>query len=346
VTSDTQALFGQGAWQISERLKVMLAARADWGSLYDFQFSPRGAITYDVAPNQSVRLTYSRAFQVPNSLEYFLDAFVAPPTDLSAFNAVCAPFGVNCRFGSTAVIAVGNEDLAVERVRTWEVGYKGVIQRRALLAVDYYKSQSSNLTTSLLPQLGTPLGRLNPNYGPWQGPAGLPDAVADVIRGLVPILSNRADGSNVLVAASYTNFDTVNIQGVDVALNYSLPAGWRIASSYSWFDFNVQDQPTGTEDLLLPNAPDHAFSAGLAYERGRIGASVDVRWVGDFRWADGFFLGDVKSYAVVEAAAIYPLTASVSVTANVSNLFNDQHWESFGGALLKRRALVGLQYNW
>jgi outer membrane receptor protein involved in Fe transport len=172
------------------------------------------------------------------------------------------------------------------------------------------------------------------------------DCRPHVIQGFAPLLSNRADGSNVLVAASYTNFDTVDIQGLDVGLNYSLPVGWRIASSYSWFDFNVQDQPAGTEDLLLPNAPNHAFSAGLAYERGRISASADVRWVGDFRWADGFFLGDVKSYTVAEAAAIYPLSTSLSVTLNVSNLFNDKHWESFGGALLRRRALVGLQYNW
>jgi outer membrane receptor protein involved in Fe transport len=88
------------------------------------------------------------------------------------------------------------------------------------------------------------------------------------------------------------------------------------------------------------------LTAGLAYERGRIGISADVRWLGDFRWADGFFLGDVRSYAVVEAAAIYPLSESFSLTLNASNLFNDQHWESFGGALLRRRALVGLQYNW
>jgi len=346
VASDTQAVFGQGAWQVSRRMKVMLAARTDWGSLYDVQFSPRAAVTYDIAPNQNVRLTYSRAFQVPNSLEYFLDAPVAPPADLALFNAFCAPFNANCRFGSTPIVAVGNEDLGVEKVQTWEAGYKGVIQRRAFVAVDYYKSRSSNLTTSLLPQLGTPLGRLNPRFGPWQGPSGLPSAIVDQIRTLVPLLSNRADGSNVLVAASYTNFAAVNIQGLDFALNYSLPAGWRVSSSYSLFDFDIQHQPVGTENLLLPNAPDHSFNAGVAYERGRIGASADVRWVGDFRWADGFFLGDVRSYTVVDATMIYPLSASASLTFNVSNLFNDRHWESFGGALLRRRALVGVQYNW
>ena len=346
VTSETQAVFGQGAWQVMERVTVTLAARGDWGSLYDFQVSPRAAVTYDVASNQNIRLTYSRGFQVPNSLEYFLDAPVAPPADLSLFNAFCTPFNVNCRFGPTPVVAVGNEDLGVERVRTWEVGYKGVIERRAFLAVDYYKTRSSNLATSLLPQLGTPLGRLNPAFGPWQGPSGLPSVIVDQIRGLVPLLSNRADGSNVLVAASYTNFDAVNIQGVDLALNYALPAGWRVSSSYSWFDFDVEHQPAGTEGLLLPNTPAHSMSAGMAYERGRISASADVRWVDDFRWADGFFLGDVKSYTVANLSAIYPLSSSVSVTVNVDNAFNDRHWETFGGAVVKRRALVGLQYNW
>jgi outer membrane receptor protein involved in Fe transport len=346
INSDTEALFGQGTWRITDQLKVMLAGRADWSSLYDFQMSPRGSLTYSFAHDQNVRVTYSRAFQMPNSLEYFLDIPVAPPVDLSALNGFCAFAGINCGFGSTPVVALGNEDLGVERVRTWEVGYKGVIRRRALFTVDFYKSRSSNMTTSLLPQIGTPLGRLNPRFGPWQGPPGLPSVLVDQIRAAVPLLSNSVDGSNILAAASYSNFGTVHIQGLDLGFSYSLPAGWRSSSSYSWFDFDVQDQLPGTEDLLLPNVPRHTFTTGLAYERRRIGASVDVRWVDGFRWADGFFLGDVKAYTVVDVSATYPLTARFSAALNVSNLFDDQHWETFGGALLKRRALLSLQYDW
>jgi outer membrane receptor protein involved in Fe transport len=345
VASNMQALFGQASWNVTSKLRALVAGRGDWSSLYDFQLSPRGALIYSATPHQTIRLTYSQAFQVSNSLEYFLKAPVAPPVDLTALNDICSAFDVACGFGPTPVLALGNEDLDVEHVRTWEVGYKGLLASRGLLTLDYYRSHSSNMVTSLLPQLGTPLGRLNPRFGPWEGPDGLPSAVVNQIRTAVPQLSNL-DGSNILAAASYTNFGDVEIQGFDVGLTYSFPAGWQTTSTYSWFDFNPSDQQPGTEDLLLPNTPTHAFSVGVAYDRGRIGASVDAHWVDDFRWADGFFLGDVESYTVVDATATYPLSAAVSIALNVSNVFDDRHWETFGGALLKRRALVSLQYDW
>jgi outer membrane receptor for ferrienterochelin and colicins len=346
VVENKQALFGLGTWNITKQLKVLLAARGDWSSLHDFQLSPKGSVTYSVASDQSVRLTYSRAFQVPNSLEYFLSAPVAPPVDLGAFNGFCAPFGVDCKFGSTPVLALGNETLGVEKVRSWEVGYKGVLARKALLTLDYYRSRSSNVATSLLPQVGTALGRLNPRFGPWDAPQGLPSAVAEQIRAFVPLLSNYIDGSNILAAASYTNFGRVDIQGIDLGSSYFFPSGWRSTATYSWFDFNSRDQPPGTESLLLPNTPTHSFGVGLAYDRARIGASLDARWVDGFRWADGFFLGNVESYTTVDVTATYPLSAALSVGLNVSNLLDDRHWETFGGALLRRRALLSLHYNW
>jgi outer membrane receptor for ferrienterochelin and colicins len=345
IESNQEAAFGQGAWNVTSKLKVLLAGRGDWSSLHDFQFSPKGAVTYSVRPHQSVRLTYGRAFQVSNSLEYFLSAPVAPPVDLSALNGICSAFGVACGFGLTPVLALGNEDLDVEKVRTWEIGYKGLLASRGLVTVDYYRTRSSNVVTSLLPQLGTALGRLNPRFGPWEGPNGLPNAVVEQVRTSLPILSNL-DGANVLVAASYTNVGDVSVQGLDIAFTYAFPAGWRATSSYSWFDFNPTDQQPATEDLLLPNAPPHTFSIGLAYDRGRIGGTLDARWVDGFRWADGFFLGNVESYSVVDATATYPLSAALSVALNVSNLFGDRHWETFGGAILTRRTLVSLQYDW
>jgi iron complex outermembrane receptor protein len=346
ITADRQALFGQGTWKATPQLKAFVAGRADWSALHGFQLSPKVSLSYGVAPDHGVHVTYSRAFQVANSLEYFLNAPVAPPVDLSPLNAFCTPFGVDCRFGTTPVLALGNEALDVERVRTLEAGYKGIVSERAFVTFDVYQSRSSNLTTSLLPQLGTPLGRLNAKFGPWTGPSRLPSAIVDQIRTLVPLLSNHFDGSNILAAASYGNFGEVTTRGVEVGVNYSFARGWRTAASYSWFHFDVVDQPTGVEGVLLPNAPGHAVSLGLAYDRGRMGASVDLRWVDDFRWSDGFFLGNVQSYATVDIAATYPVSSEVSIGLSVSNLFNDRHWESFGGALLRRRALISMQYDW
>ena len=43
------------------------------------------------------------------------------------------------------------------------------------LTADYYYSRSEQFVTDLLPQLGTSLGRLNPNFGPYLPPADHPD---------------------------------------------------------------------------------------------------------------------------------------------------------------------------
>ncbi len=138
----------------------------------------------------------------------------------------------------------------------------------------------------------------------------------------------------------------MDTQGVDVGLNYYFPRGWNGSFAYSWFDFEIQDALPGFDTLLLPNSPEHAFSLGVHYARARVDAGFDLRWVDDFRWGVGPFQGDVESYATVDLNANYRLTDYVKVGFNVANLLDDKHWESFGGDLLGRRALVNLRYGW
>ena len=45
------------------------------------------------------------------------------------------------------------------------------------------------------------------------------------IRTFVPLLSNHYDGSNILAAASYTNFGEVNTQGIDLGVELRVPRG-------------------------------------------------------------------------------------------------------------------------
>ena len=139
VDSDQQALFGQVDWNLAEQLKLVLAGRGDFSSLHDAQFSPKASVVYTPISDHSVRFTYNEAFQVPNYSEFFLQADAAPPANLTALNAFCAPFGVNCGFGITRVLAVGNTDLELEEIQTWEIGYKGILGGRAFLTLDYTK---------------------------------------------------------------------------------------------------------------------------------------------------------------------------------------------------------------
>ena len=262
---------------------------------------------------------------------------------------MCTPFGVNCGFTNpTRVLALGNEDLVVEEIQTFEVGYAGIIQQKAFFTIDYYNNRANDFITDLLPQLGTALGRTNPNFGPWEPPEPLPPPVVSAIRGLAPpILSNNFDGSNILAAVSYSNFGKVDTQGIEIGLSYYFMDPWRLAFSYSWFDFQPQeDIPPGFEPLLAPNTPENTFRAGLGYITDRWDADFAVRWVDDFRWSVGVFQGDIESYTSLDLNANFRIVEHWKIGTNISNLFDSVHYEAFGGDLLGRRALVYVAVDW
>lgn len=364
--------YAQLDWDLSERVKLVLAGRYDDSTLHDPQVSPKGALVFALAPDHSLRLTYNEAFQVPNYSEYFLQADVAAPINLSPLEVLCFQQGVTCGFnldgdmttGETRVLALGNFELDLEKVKTAEIGYTGVVGGRSMLTASYYYSQNENFVTDLLPQLGTALGRVNPAFGPYQtprclGPGGTPRAClpAEVEAQILAILqaalgprfallSNNYDGTPILAAASYTNFGEVDTQGVELGVNWALADGWTLDLAYSWFDFEIQDSSPGLDQLLLPNSPENSAAAALTYTGTRFDASVAYRWSDEFRWVVGPFQGDVPSYGVVDLAANVDLTRHVALGINVANALDEEHWEAFGGDLLGRRALGSVTVSW
>ena len=146
------------------------------------------------------------------------------------------------------------------------------------------------------------------------------------------------------------------IDAIEVAflgpLQRLIPLLHDVSSPMRQFDFRTgQDcgsayELPGFDALLLPNTPTHAASAGLNYDRQPLAVGVFVRWVDAFRWAVGPFQGPVESYAVANLTARYTISKRVSIGLDVSNLFADRHWQSFGGDLMGTRALANLRYGW
>ena len=349
------AVFGQVDWQATRKLKVVAAARYDDSDLYDPQILPKLALVLSLGSDDTLRLTYNRAFQAPNYSEYFLQVDGAPPLDLSTVETLaCDPFGVDCGFETpTRLLAVGNEDLDVEQIETYEIGYSGGIGKRTNLTVDYYYSRSRQFVTDLLPQLGTSLGRINTNFGPYVPPADHPDpglllATLDaaVPPQLRPFLSNNFDDTPAFAVRSYTNFGEVETQGVDLSLRHRFGTQWTLSVNYSWFDFKIHDADPSLENLLLPNAPENSVRAGVGYVGHKLDWRLSGRWVDEFRWVVGPFQGDVEAYTTVDLYGNYRINEHWLVGLNIANLMDNEHWESFGGDLLGRRALAHVTYSW
>jgi iron complex outermembrane receptor protein len=390
IQSKSSALYGQLDWQATDDLKVVAAARYDDSTLHSPQWSPKAALVYSLTPSSSVRLTYNKAFQVPNYSEFFLQAEVlpainfgrlpcapggtlggvaCPPEGFINLEEVCALDGVTCGFDTdfnfgeipgtdpsadTLILALGNADLEVEKVETWEVGYTGVLGNKVYLTLDYYNSKNDNFITDLLPQLGTPLGRINPNFGPYTLPAGLTpehqqqvlDVLNLVLRQLRPFLTKNLDGTPMVGVRSYTNFGAVDTQGADLGLDWYVTPQWTIGVNYSWFDFEIVDSRPGLDQLLLPNSPENKYSAAIAFANERFDASASYRWSDEFRWVVGPFQGQVPAYGTLDLVANVRITEHVALGLNVANALDEEHFESFGGDLLTRRALGSVTFSW
>lgn len=359
VSADFTAVFAQADFDVTNELKLVVAGRYDESSLHDSQFSPKGSLVWAVTPNQSLRVTYNEAFQVANYSEFFLQAGVAPPlTSLAGLEQALGPIlgGVPLGFDSIPILALGNDDLEVEEIETWEIGYSGVLGGRALLTAEYYNSSAKNFISDLLPNVSA-AGRLNSDFQFYRPPAELnPMAQAILLQqlqGLVAMnpslaaLSNNFDGSPILAALTYTNFGEVDTEGVDVGLQWHVSRPWRLDLSYSWFDFEIVDPAAGPlRDQLKANAPENSFSAGILYTADRWDAGLNFRWVDDFEWQAGVFDGEVPSYELLDLTANFRATDSISLGVNVSNLTDEEHWQAFGGDILERRALGSVEFRW
>lgn len=357
VGGDRQAVFGQLDYSFTPKFKGVVAGRWDDSSLHDSQFSPKVALVFSATPNHTIRATYNEAFQSPNYSEFFLYAPTAIPTaggpissvNLSPIEAgLCAPFGVSCGFGTpTRVLALGNENLEVEEIKTWEVGYSGIVGRKLFMTLDYYNSELENFVTDLLPN---PFGTVNPAFGTYQAPAGhpAPNVLIGNLQGalgpLFAFLSNDQAGTPIFALASYTNAGQADTQGIDFGINWYVTPSWTFDLSYSWFDFDLKEARLG--DVVEANAPENKYSLGVSYLGERFDASIHYRWVEEFEWAAGVFVGTVPEYDVVGLNANYYINDNWSVGLNVSNALDEEHFEAFGGDILGRRALGHVAFKW
>ena len=190
--------YAQLEFKLTPQFRLVGAGRVDDGSLFDTQFSPKGALVFSPNENHSFRFSVNRAFQTPNYSEFFLRVPAAAPSAGPAFlegnlegyyTAVQASqgafppgafTGINFHTSlpwnfspQTQVLALGNANLDVETVLGWELGYKGSLSNKVYVTADFYINEMENFVTDLLPGV-------NPDYPTFQLTDGGLDVPADL----------------------------------------------------------------------------------------------------------------------------------------------------------------------
>ena len=253
--------------------------------------------------------------------------------------------------------------------QTHEVGYKGVINNKLVLAADFYRTQMTDYTLPLW--IFTPsvfLDAESLRSALRQGiDAYLADPANAQLAGLVTLLDQPALGGNgngdhademngyvdqiadgaamipfgtitpeqvsdpTAVALTYRNFGDVTIYGADMGFSYFPNRSWTITGSYSFINENLFENVESLGDVPL-NAPKHKFSGGVTFRPAKWPLTLGgkVSYRGAFPMLDGVYGGPIDAYTLVDVNAAYELSP-LTFSVEASNLLNNKY-RSFVGA--------------
>jgi outer membrane receptor protein involved in Fe transport len=347
----------------ARHVRLIGAVRWDDSDLFSTRLSPRGAIVFTPTTHHALRLTVDRGFLTPG-LPSLFDAHRSGPGqhDLTAIEAkirsdtalapALASVGSGKLFDSSAAVpqfSFGNPHLVPQTVTSYEVGYKGQFGRRVFITLDAYDAHIEHFLTGPLPA-GT--ARVNPDFQPWTAPPEVPVASrAEVAAAVLGALASRgaivengltrlADGTTAVVL-SFGNVGTVDEWGVELGSSVALTVALIFRASYTWYNFAIRQNLA--VNVLVPNTPQHRGTVALAYTGPQgITLGVDTRLVTRYHWRSGVWIGDVPASQMVNLNAGCRVSPHLRVYADVTDVFDQQRFQLYGGAVIGRRLLAGV----
>ncbi|WP_258099169.1 TonB-dependent receptor [Marinoscillum pacificum] len=319
-------VYGQIEQELGEAFKLTAAFRGDNHEIYGFNFIPKGGIVYSTDKG-AVRLTYGKGIAAPTIINMYGNLF----NGLILGNAE----GFTLTDGSKV------EKQKVEKIQSFEIGYKGeVVPRKLFLDANaYYNISEDFLSPVTVVGVATergdePMSEVQSGYGAYGG-----------------------------LVATYVNFGKVNTYGFDLGTNVYFNDQFNWTFNYSFFDYSYDEDNLEENDFngdgvvnkldVLVNAPKHKFGTGLYYRGKKLFSNIYVRWVQEYdyfssyqiaaktqdltwrgtpvvenaRSTDSWNYGPLGGFVNVDLGLGYKINSVFTVSGQVTNLFDAEFRE-------------------
>ena len=316
-------VYAQDEIFLSNAFRWVIGARVDrFDYLDDFVLSPRTTFMVKPAENQTIRLSYNRAYRSPSVVNNFLDVTIVEPVNLGAFSPALAG-----RIYPLPIQSVGNPDLQEQSLDAFEVGYTAILANRATLSAAFYVNRTKNdiFFTEL------PAARFTARNPPPGWP--LPAAVI----ALVP-------GASFPARFTYQNFGRVTQRGIELGVDSAVTRSVNAFVNYSW---QGEPEPDGF-DLSELNLPaQHRANAGVSFSAGRLLGNLSLNYSSEAFWQDVLdarFHGRTNAYTIVNGGfGVRWLDGQLTTSLKVINLANDDVQQHVFGDILKRQVIGELR---
>lgn len=342
-----------------ESLQLLASIRYDKNSNFEGRITPRASMVYSWGKNKenNFRVTYHTGFRNPdNQAQYIgLDIGVLKLVGGSQDNinnySVDVPYQVDTISGistvtgqdiynnsytaasvtafsesgdPTVLVPATVESVLPEQVRTFEVGYRGVFNKRLFVDLNYYRSTYTNFINN-----------------------------ATVVH---PLLGSVADISGVqdLALGNFAAFQLysnapgeVVSQGVGFTFDLLLDLDFRFSGNYNYADYTLGE---GVREADIPgfNTPKHRFNVGLRNRniyRG-IGFALVHRWAQAFTWRSTFGEGEIAVQNVTNLQLSYDVPDSnIRIKVGGSNIFGNEYRMAYGLPTVGAQYFVQMTFN-
>lgn len=330
---------------LNDKLKITGSVRYDKNENFDGSFTPRISGVYTVARNHNFRASYQTGFRNPTPVDLFIKLNVGPITILggapdnskgmnvyensftaSSVGAFGAAFGQAMGNGTPFPQAIAdNKELLQksnvpyikpEKQKAFEVGYKGLINNRLMVDLNYYYSTYTNfIINTVVIRPGHPI--LSENGG-----------VSDESASDIP-------NGDIQVFQLYTNAaDKVSSQGISAGLTWIMKKGYNAGFNITWADFNLKD--ANPNNIPAFNTPQYTtnITFGNSNVFKNFGFNLAWHWQDAFDWYgtfNGNRPGRINAYSQLDMQVSKKIpSAKAMIKLGGSNILNHRIYQAFG----------------
>ncbi len=319
--SDNREEFGgyvQDEIFLSRLFRWVVGARVDhFDYLNDFVVSPRTTFMVKPREDQTIRLSYNRAYRAPSVINNFLDLVIAQPIDLGLFSPALAG-----RVYPLPVAIQGTPDLKEQSLDAYEIGYTGVVKRATVSAAFYVNKLKNDI---LFTQDRSVV------YTAQNPPPGWP---------LPPAVIAAVPGGSFPARFTYLNFGRSTQRGFEVGANAPVTSSVNAFVNYSW---QGTPDPEGFDIGELNIPAKNRFNAGFNVSHGRFLGDLSVNYSSSAFWQDVLddpYHGTTEPYTLVNGAfGVRWADSRFTTSLKVINLANEDVQQHVFGDILKRQVV-------
>lgn len=226
-----------------------------------------------------------------------------------------------------------------ERVKSFEVGYKGIWGNKLLVDAYAYFNRFENFNGSqVLIQDASDAGLQGPNP----------------ITGL-NLIGVGPGGRNVF-SMPVNRTEIIKSWGWAASLDYKLPKGYTIGGNVSYNTLSNLDELAETGFQPSFNTPEYRYVLNFANREviDNLGFALAYRWQGEFVWQSSFVsppvssqqLSVIPAFGTLDAQVSYKLKSIKSILKlGASNLFGNGYTQAWGNPTVGTMYFVSLTFD-